>query len=254
MRTLIVEDSRLARAELKHLLKAHPEVQLLGEASSVSEAKEAIEALQPELLLLDIHLDGGDAFELLDQLDHLPEVIFTTGFDNHAIEAFERNALAYLLKPLQAPKLDQALERAAQRIRPKPAVAGPDDEPAPATPMSASAPAARKGLEDTLFVRDGERCWFVPLAEVSGFESYGNYARVFFREERPLLSRTLSYLEERLDPQHFFRASRSHIINLRHVAEITPWITEGYMVKLRDGRQVEVSRRQAKALRDLLEI
>ena len=170
MRTLIVEDSRLARAELKHLLKAHPQVQVLGEASSVSEAREAIEALKPDLLLLDIHLDGGDAFELLDQLEHLPQVIFTTGFDNHAIEAFERNALAYLLKPLQPPKLAQALERAAQFIRPGHAATGQDEVPA-AGPVPNPAPAARKGLEDTLFVRDGERCWFVPLAEVSGFES-----------------------------------------------------------------------------------
>ncbi|MFG6449507.1 LytR/AlgR family response regulator transcription factor [Roseateles sp. BYS180W] len=253
MKTLLIEDSRLARLELRHLLREHPEVQLLGEAAALDEARQAIETLQPQLLLLDIHLDGGTAFELLDQLEHLPQVIFTTGFDNHAIEAFERNALDYLLKPVQPERLAQALSKAQAVLQAQTAAAPLAPETNEAAPPAA-APGTRKGLDDTIFVRDGERCWFVPLAEVSGFESYGNYARVYFREQRPLLARTLNHLEARLDPQAFFRASRSHIIGLRWISDIQPWLNDGYQVTLRDGRQVEVSRRQAKALRDMLEI
>jgi two-component system LytT family response regulator len=260
MNTLLIEDSRLARLEMRHLLQAHPEVKLLGEASALDEAREAIERFRPDLLLLDIHLDGGTAFELLSQLEHLPQVIFTTAFDNHALEAFERNALDYLLKPVHPERLAQALAKANSHL--KASAASPPPEPGPdagegdaARPAEAPGPAGpRKGIDDTIFVRDGERCWFVPLAEVSGFESYGNYARVYFRDQRPLLSRTLSHLESRLDPLHFFRASRSHLINLRWITDIQPWVTDGYQVTLRDGRVVEVSRRQAKALREMLEI
>jgi two-component system LytT family response regulator len=257
MKTLLIEDSRLARLEMRHLLRAHPEVELLGEASALDEAREAIERLRPDLLLLDIHLDGGTAFELLSQLEHLPQVIFTTAFDNHALEAFERNALDYLLKPVRPERLAQALSKAQGHT--KPAVAHPLPGPQPEPDEGEAASSApewgpRKGIDDTIFVRDGERCWFVPLAEVSGFESYGNYARVYFRDQRPLLNRTLSHLESRLDPQHFFRASRSHLISLRWITDIQPWVTDGYQVTLRDGRVVEVSRRQAKALRERLEI
>lgn len=239
MRVFIVDDARLARQELRTLLKEWPDCDIVGEAADVASAKDAIDRDRPEVLLLDIHMPGATGFDLLDRLDHVPIVIFTTAYDHHALQAFERNALDYLVKPIAAERLGVALDRARERL------AG-GQAAAPTLPL--------KGGDDTIFVRDGERCWFVRLADVSGFEVMGNYARAWFDGQHPLLSRSLGYLEERLDPSLFFRASRSHLINLRWVTNIEPSMSDGYLVKLRDGRQVEISRRQAKVLRERLEI
>ncbi len=240
MKIYIVEDSRLARQELRTLLAAIPDADIVGEAAELAPAREAIETLQPQLLLLDVELPGATGFDLLDQLDHLPLVVFTTAYDQHALAAFERNALDYLLKPIAPERLEAALAKARERLRPA---------SLPAVPASAF-----KGADDMVFLRDGERCWFVRLGDVAGFESCGNYAQAWFDGQRPLINRTLTALEERLDPQLFFRASRSHLINLRWIQDIQPWSNDGYRVTLRDGHQVEVSRRQAKLLREKLEL
>jgi len=239
MKVFIVEDSRLARQELRTLLAAIPDADIVGEAAELAPAREAIEALTPELLLLDVELPGATGFDLLDQLDHLPLVIFTTAYDQHALAAFERNALDYLLKPIDPARLDAALAKARERLRPA---------------AAAAPPAAVKGADDMVFLRDGERCWFVRLGDVAGFEACGNYAQAWFDGQRPLINRTLTSLEEKLDPQLFFRASRSHLVNLRWVQAIEPWRNDGYRVTLRDGHTVEVSRRQAKLLREKLEL
>ncbi|KQV88341.1 LytTR family DNA-binding domain-containing protein [Pelomonas sp. Root1237] len=239
MRIYIVEDSRLARQELRTLLAAIPDADIVGEAAELAPAREAIDTLQPELLLLDVELPGATGFDLLDQLEHMPLVVFTTAYDQHALAAFERNALDYLLKPIAADRLEAALAKARDRLRPAPVAA-------PATTL--------KGVDDMVFLRDGERCWFVRLGEVAGFEACGNYAQAWFDGQRPLINRTLTSLEEKLDPQLFFRASRSHLINLRWIQGIQPWSNDGYRVLLRDGHQVEVSRRQARLLRERLEL
>ncbi|HEY9109834.1 MAG TPA: LytTR family DNA-binding domain-containing protein [Roseateles sp.] len=241
MKIFIVEDSRLARQELRTLLAAIPDADVVGEAAELAAARDGIETLAPELLLLDVELPGATGFDLLDQLEHLPLVVFTTAYDQHALAAFERNALDYLLKPIDPQRLDAALAKARARLRPAPV----------ATPAAA---ASTKGADDMVFLRDGERCWFVRLGDIAGFESCGNYAQAWFDGQRPLINRTLTSLEEKLDPQLFFRASRSHLINLRWVQGIAPWSNDGYRVTLKDGHQVEVSRRQAKLLREKLEL
>lgn len=240
MKIYLVEDSRLARQELRTLLAAIPDADIVGEAAELAPARDAIETLQPDLLLLDVELPGATGFDLLDQLDHVPLVVFTTAYDQHALAAFERNALDYLLKPIEPARLEAALAKARERLRPVPTVASPA--------------AALKGADDMVFLRDGERCWFVRLGDIAGFEACGNYAQAWFDGQRPLINRTLTSLEEKLDPQLFFRASRSHLINLRWVQGIQPWSNDGYRVTLRDGHQVEVSRRQAKLLREKLEL
>ncbi|MBV8035621.1 LytTR family DNA-binding domain-containing protein [Roseateles sp.] len=237
MRIFIVEDSRLARQELRTLLAAVPDADIIGEAAELAPAQEAIDALRPELLLLDVELPGATGFDLLDRLGHLPLVVFTTAYDQHALAAFERNALDYLLKPIDPVRLEVALAKARERLRPAPVAA-----------------AGLKGADDMVFLRDGERCWFVRLGDIAGFEACGNYAQAWFDGQRPLLARTLTALEEKLDPQLFFRASRSHLINLRWIQDIQPWSNDGYRVLLRDGHQVEVSRRQARLLREKLEL
>ncbi|WP_229207292.1 LytTR family DNA-binding domain-containing protein [Duganella sp. Root336D2] len=231
MRILVVDDERLARAELRRLLASHPGVSIVGEAANAAEAALQIATLQPDLLLLDVQMPGGSGFDLLATLDEAPEVIFTTAFDQYALQAFEASALDYLMKPIEPQRLAAALERAAARLGLAP-------------PPSA---APRK-----LFIRDGERCWFVRLEDIRLFESEGNYTRLYFNGSAPLLARSLLQVEQRLDPQQFFRASRRHIVNLAAVQGVENG--EGGALSLRiAGMTVEVSRRRVAALKQLQE-
>ena len=239
MKTLIVDDTRLARQELKTLLSTHPDIELVGEADDLPSARDAVQRLQPDLLLLDIQLPSGTGFELLEQLDPLPLVIFTTAYDQYAVRAFESNALDYLIKPVAPERLAAALDRARARKAP-----ARDEERNPA-PL---------GADDTVFLRDGERCWFVALRDISHLMVEGNYVRVWFQGQRAMLARSLNALEARLDPALFFRANRNTLVNLRHIASIDPWVNDGYQLKLRDGNEIEVSRRQARELRERLSL
>ena len=241
MKTLIVDDTRLARQELKTLLAGHPDIELVGEADDLPAARDAVQRLQPDLLLLDIQLPSGTGFDLLEQLDSLPLVIFTTAYDQYALRAFESNALDYLIKPVAPERLAAALERARLRK----GVAQPRGDERTGAPL---------GPDDTVFLRDGERCWFVALRDISHLMVEGNYVRVWFQGQRAMLARSLNALEARLDPNLFFRANRNTLVNLRHIASIDPWVNDGYQLKLRDGNEIEVSRRQARELRERLSL
>lgn len=236
MKVIIVEDSRLARAELKDLLSHHPNIELVAEAVDVASALVAIESHKPDLLLLDIHLPDGDGFDLLEQCNWTPRVIFTTAYDQHALRAFEVNALDYLLKPITQEALGRALDKAA----------------IPLVTTESTQEKSIKGRDDQLFIRDGEHCHFVRLGEISLINVEGNYVRVFFRNTKALLCRSLNYVEERLDPAIFFRANRQQMVNMDFVARIEPWIGDGLMLSLKDGTRVEVSRRQARELKQRL--
>lgn len=245
MDIVIVEDSRLARKELLGLLKDYAMHRIVGEAGTVSEGKNLVEELQPDLLLLDINLPDGSGFDLLEQSEFTPQVIFTTAYELHALQAFAVNALDYLLKPVTAERLAQALHKLAEQ---------------PASRQYAShqyqdseRPTVRSPSEH-LFVRDGERCHFVKYHELRLLEVDGNYVKLFFRDTRAMLNRSLLYVEERLDPQLFFRANRAQIVNLNYVSGIEPWIGEGLSLTLHDGTRVEVSRRQARELKQRLEM
>ena len=232
MRVLLIDDERLARAELRRLLAAHPEVEIVGEAVNAADGVQQIAALKPDLVFLDVQMPGGSGFDMLAALDEAPEVIFTTAFDQYALQAFEVNALDYLQKPIQAARMAAALQRCALRHR-------------RALEYSAAASAIMPTVAKKLFIKDGERCWFVNLRDVRLFESDGNYTRVYFGQHKPLLLRSLNQLEERLDPQHFFRASRRHIVNLDEVEQVTANDTGGLDLTLREGLRIEVSRRRA---------
>lgn len=240
MNILIVDDARLARSELAGLLTAHPAHQVVGEAANVAEAIAMVNRLKPDLLLLDINLPDGSGFDVLERADFTPRVIFTTAYEQHALKAFEVNALDYLLKPVTAERFGQALARLALAEEP------------PAAPAAAAAPTRFTG--EHLFVRDGERCYFVQLRDITLLEVDGNYVTLHFRGTRAPLARSLNYLESRLDPRQFFRANRSQVVGLQHIAQIDPWVGDGLMVRMQDGREVEVSRRQARELKQRLEI
>ncbi|MEV4778249.1 LytR/AlgR family response regulator transcription factor [Burkholderia sp. LMU1-1-1.1] len=229
MRVLLIDDERLARSELRRLLAAHPEVEIIGEAVNAADGVRQIAALKPDLVFLDVQMPGGSGFDMLAALEEAPEVIFTTAFDQYALQAFEVNALDYLQKPIQAARMAAALQRCALRHQ------RTLEYSAAVTPT-----AAKK-----LFIKDGERCWFVGLQDIWLFESEGNYTRVYFAQHKPLMLRSLNQLEERLDPQRFFRASRRHIVNLDDVELVTPNDAGGLDLTLREGVRIEVTRRRA---------
>jgi two-component system LytT family response regulator len=242
MKALIVDDERLARNELRRLLAVHADIEIVGEAVDAEDAAKKISALKPDLLFLDVQMPGADGFRLLEQLEPpLPSVVFTTAYDEFAVKAFEFNALDYLLKPVDPNRLVAALEKLRQR-----------GSGAPFDP--AGAPAHRLSLEEKVFVREGDRCWFVPVKNIRLLESEGNYTRVHFDDNKPQLFRSLTAMEERLDPKHFFRANRKQVINLAWVDGIEPWFSGGLLVRLRGGLKVELSRRQAQDFRERMSL
>ncbi|MFM7857401.1 MAG: LytR/AlgR family response regulator transcription factor [Flammeovirgaceae bacterium] len=238
MKALIIDDERLARKELIKLLEAHPSIEIVGEASNADEAEKMIEELNPDLLFLDIQMPGRTGFQLLESLDSVPMVVFTTAYDQYALKAFEVNALDYVLKPVVAERLSEAVHKVVEKEKAK----------------TGRANDKKLGLEDQVFVKDGERCWFVRLATVRMFESDGNYIKVYFENNKPMIHKSLNALDEKLDERAFFRASRKHIVNLSWVEGIEPWFNGGLMVSLRGGDKVEVSRRQAARFKDMMSL
>ncbi len=236
MNIIIVDDSRLARKELCGLLAEHEHRTIVGEAGDVQSARLLINELQPELLLLDIHLPDGNGFDLLEQCDYTPKVIFTTAYEQHALRAFEVNALDYLLKPVTQERLTTALEKVTQS---EPVLKNKTE---PTLPHSQYSP-------EHVFIREGERCHFVKFRDISRIVVEGNYVRVFFHTQSALLPRSLNYVEARLDPNTFFRANRQDIINLNFIDRIEPWIGDGLMIVMQDGTEVISSRRQARELK-----
>ena len=240
MRALIVDDERLARKELMKLLEDHPFIEVVGEATNADEANQMVNELNPDLLFLDIQMPGRTGFQLLEELDAVPLVVFTTAYDEFALKAFEVNALDYLLKPIQPERLAETISKLSEKERSKmAAIHGPEK---------------KLGLEDQVFVKDGERCWFVSLTNVRMFESDGNYIKVYFDNNKPMIHKSLNALDEKLDDRAFFRASRKHIVNLSWVEAIEPWFNGGLMIKLKGGDKVEVSRRQAAKFKDMMSL
>lgn len=244
MRTLIVDDERLARNELKRLLEPYTKIEIVGEAANAEEALKLIEEQQPELLFLDIQMPGKNGFELLSSIEgKSPEVIFTTAFDEYAIKAFEFNALDYLLKPIDTERLKETIHRIEE------------NQAQPEAPTHASERAEKVlGENDQVFVKDGEKCWFVKLGKIRLFESMGNYVRLHFDDQKPLVLKSLNNLEERLDPNTYFRANRKHIINLHWIEKIEPWFSGGLLVTLQGGDKIEISRRQAIRFKELMSL
>lgn len=249
MKALIIDDERLARAELKRLLEHFPKVQLLGEAANADEATQLIEELKPDLLFLDIQMPGRTGFELLQGLEgDVPEVIFTTAYDDYAIQAFQQNALDYLLKPIELHRLSEAIQRAEEEIHHRDLEHLQRGETA-TQPLSE---------QNQIFIKDGEKCWFVRIGKVRLFESMGNYVRLHFDDQKPLVLKSLNALEDRLDPKLFFRANRKHIINLNFIDKIEPWFSGGLLVTLKTPadkpEKIEISRRQAIRFKELLSL
>jgi two-component system LytT family response regulator len=236
MNALLVDDERLARQELRRLLGGHADVTIVGEAVNADEAVACLAEPSIDLVFLDIQMPGGSGFDVLERLDRVPLVVFTTAFDEYAVRAFEVNAFDYLLKPVRPERLASALEKAR-------AMLAAAREVRPERPRSSG---------ERVFLRDGERCWIVQWAEIVLFEVEGNYARAYFGSNRPLIRMSLNALEARLDPAIFFRASRQHIVNLRFIESVETTPDDTYIIHLKNKTEVPVSRRQSRQLRESL--
>jgi len=243
MKAIIIDDERLARTELRKLLEDFPEIEIVDEAANAEEGITKIETHNPDLIFLDIQMPGKTGFDLLAELDRAPQVIFTTAYDEYALKAFEVNALDYLQKPIEPKRLADAVHKlhASEMI----------------SNNHNHITTENKSLlsdADQVFVKDGERCWFVKLNEIRLFESVGNYAKVFFGNNKPLILKSLNALEERLDEKTFFRANRKHIVNLRMIDKIEPYFNGGLLLELKGGEKIEVSRRQTVKFKEMMSL
>jgi len=245
MKAIIIDDERLARTELRKLLQDFPEIEIVDEASNADEGIQKIENHNPDLIFLDIQMPGKTGFDMLSELDHAPQVIFTTAYDEYALKAFEVNALDYLLKPVEPRRLADAVEK-LRRSAHNGGVEKTNNHHTESTSIL--------GENDQVFVKDGERCWFVKLSDVRLFESVGNYAKVFFGNNKPLILKSLNALEERLDDKVFFRANRKHIVNLRMIDKIEPYFNGGLLLELKGGEKIEVSRRQTVKFKEMMSL
>ena len=239
IKAVIVEDSRLARNELKVLLKNHGDIELIGEAENVDDGFELIQKEQPELLFLDINMPEKDGFELLEMLDEVPITIFTTAFDEYAIKSFEYNALDYLLKPINEKRFALAVEKVKSKIEGK-------EEGKTST----------KSLTENsqIFIKDGEKCWLVKIGTISHFEIVGNYTRVFFEDQKPMLYKSLNQIEEKLPEQSFFRVNRQQIVNISYIKEVVPWFNGKLKLTMQNNDEIEVSRRQSYLFKDKMSL
>lgn len=237
MKAILIDDERLARQELRNLLAQHKEVEIIAECADATDALNKIKELKPDVIFCDISMPGKSGLELVEEISGAVEVVFVTAYDEHAIKAFEVNAFDYLLKPVQPERLAETIKKLSIKES-----AGKSDNNSPLSE------------KDMVFIKDGEKCWFVRLSDIRLFESEGNYVRVYFDTFRPLILRSLNSLELRLNEKQFFRASRKHIVNLSYIAGVETWFNGGLNVKLKDGKEIEISRRQAVRLKDMMSL
>ena len=238
IRAVIVEDSRLARNELKELIKLHDDLDLIGEAENVDDGVELIQSERPDLLFLDINMPEKDGFELLEMLDEVPITVFTTAYDEYAIKSFEYNALDYLLKPVSEKRFGTALDKVRAQMESR----------------NNQSKAKKLSEGSQIFIKDGESCWLVKIGDIALFEIVGNYTRVYFANEKPLLYKSLNQIEEKLPEESFFRANRQQIVNTNFVKGVVPWFNGKLKLTLTNGEEVEVSRRQSYIFKDRMSL
>lgn len=236
MKALVVEDSRIAREGLVRMLKKYTAIDIIGEADHPGTALQLIEQSHPEVIFLDIHMPGESGFELLEKLDYSPRIIFTTAYSEYAIKSFDFHTIDYLLKPISHERLEQAITKLMS---------------------SEKAESEQKQLLEMnhkIFVKDGEHCHLVTLESIRYFESCKNHVRLFLNDKSAFIKKSLNQIEERLPRKFFFRANRQYIVNLHAIINIEEGVHDGYLVTMNDGKEIEISRRQASDLKELLSL
>lgn len=235
MKAIVVEDSRLAREGLVKMLQAYNELDVVDSADHPSSALALIQQHQPDIIFLDIHMPGESGFDLLEKLDYMPKVIFTTAYSEYAIRSFDYNTIDYLLKPISNERLKIAIDKL---INANEEITSPSKPPL--------------DIQSRMFVKDGEKCHLIQLDSIRYFESCKNHVRIFFNKENAFVKKSLNSIEERLPKKHFFRANRQYVVNLHAISSIEEAVNDGYEITMNDGKTLEVSRRNAVELKDLL--
>jgi two-component system LytT family response regulator len=235
---VIIEDSRLARQELKEMLKEHPQVFIAGEADTADDAIKLIGQVKPDLIFLDIHLPGKSGFDMLQELDSVPAVIFTTAFDQYAIQAFDYQTIDYLLKPIVPERLDKAIAKAEEQLAVHQSTLYRD----------------KLMAADRIFVKDKGKAWFVTLGDIRLFESRGNYTQIYFQQNSPLILKPLQQIDDMLDDKQFVRVNRQQIIGVKFIADVSPWFGNRLKITLSTGEGIEVSRRQVNKIKVLFSL
>jgi len=236
IKTILIDDEPLALLELQAMLKKHTDIQVMETAINATDAIQKINALKPDFIFLDINLPGKTGFDILEEVDEVPLVVFVTAYDQYAIKAFEVNALDYILKPVNTDRLNEALDKIRKLV------------------IQNKVKEDRLTIDKRIFIKDGEHCYFIPLKEIYLIESVGNYARIFFKNKKPLLHKSLNYLEEKLPESHFFRTDRQHIINTDFITNIAPFLNNTLQIELNGGIKIEISQRQSIKFKELMGI
>lgn len=224
IKTMIIDDERLAREDLKNLTSRWKQIQIVAEAENAFTAKNLIKLKQPDLLFLDIQMPEKTGFELLEELDYSPIVIFVTAFDKYAIKAFEVSALDYLVKPVHPNRFDNCIQKAIAQINYQ--------------------QQENNEKQEQFFIKDGNNCYFIKVSEIIYIKSMGNYAQLYFKDKSPLIKRSLNYLEEIL-PDYFFRCNRSEIINNHFIDQIKPSLKGILKITLTNNQIVDLSERKS---------
>ena len=239
---LIIDDEKLARELLREYLESFPQIEIVGECNKGSDAVEEINKLEPDLIFLDVQMPGMNGFDVLDEIVHEPYVIFTTAYDQYAIKAFERNAIDYLLKPLDQERFKLAVERALQR---KKMEAGNLED----LLSGMHKPVPRTSYDSHIFVQKSEKLFNLPVEEIIYLEASGDYTVISTKNDQFVSSSGIGKLEELMNPDIFIRVHRSTIVNLNFLKEIERHFNGGMIVKMQNAKSFPVSRTYAKMIR-----
>lgn len=248
IRAIIIDDETLARELLKEYITEMPDIQVIAECSDGFSGLKAIQELDPDLIFLDIQMPKLTGFEMLEVLDKKPEIIFCTAFDQYAIKAFEMNAIDYLLKPFSKERFGEAVEKAVNRLK----IPGGD------TLNSVRMEDVKKQIEESvsilnrLVVKNRNSIVVIPVHQIHYMEAQDDYVMIYCNGAHYLKQKTLSFYEKHLDPAEFVRVHRSYLLNLSHIAKIEPYEKSSYIVILKSGEKVPVSRTGYSRLKELI--
>src|SRR5882762_4728817 len=241
---VIVDDEELARAVIREMLRAHPEIEVLEECANGFEAVKMVSERQPDLLFLDIQMPKLDGFEVLELIGPEVAVVFVTAYDQHALRAFEVHAVDYLLKPFRAERFEAALDRAKQRIGDK----------LPFDPAQLTAATREPGhYAERVVVKDGTRVQIIPVSKLDYAEAQDDYVALASQGKKHLKQQTIAGLEAGLNPDSYVRIHRSYIVNLERVVRIEPYGKDSRLAILTDGTRLPVSRAGYARLKALLD-
>ncbi len=239
---LIIDDEKLARELLREFLETFPQIEIIGECNKGTDAVEQINKLKPDMIFLDVQMPGMNGFDVLDEIEHEPYVIFTTAYDQYAIQAFERNAVDYLLKPLDQDRFKLAVDRALKRKKME--EGNIEDLLGSLRPVN-----ARTSYDSHIFVQKSEKLFNLPVDEIIYLEASGDYTVISTKNDQFVSSSGIGKLEEIMNPDTFIRVHRSTIVNVNYLKEIERHFNGGMVVKMQNGKSFPVSRTYAKLIR-----